>query len=49
MTWSSAWAQAGAAAPPAAAADKAALRTLYSDADFAPSLYLTELASVLAW
>jgi hypothetical protein len=49
MLWSSAWSEAGAAAPTASGADKARLRAMYSDPDFAPSLYLPELADVLAW
>jgi hypothetical protein len=47
--WSSAWAEAGAAAPPAQARDRDELRRRYMDADFAPSLYLTELVTALPW
>jgi len=49
MIWSSAWAEAGAAAPPATPADKRTLKRRYLDPDFAPSLYLTELSSMLTW
>jgi hypothetical protein len=45
MLWSSAWAEANAAAPPPVAVDRTALRTLYEDETFAPSMYLTELAA----
>ena len=49
VLWSSAWAEAGAAAPPARGADKRSLRRRYSNPDFAPSLYLTELANAMVW
>jgi hypothetical protein len=42
--WSSAWAEAASPAPAATAADKNALRALFSDPAFAPSMHLTELA-----
>ena len=44
MLWSSAWAEAHAAAPPATARERTKLRDLYLDHDFAPSRYLIELA-----
>lgn len=43
MLWSSAWAEAGTGAPHAAAVPQAALRDLYLDPNFAPSLFLTEM------
>jgi len=46
--WSSAWAEAGAAVPQGTA-DRDRLRELYSDAAFAPSLYLAELDTALTW
>jgi len=47
--WSSAWAEAGADAPPARARDRDSLTTLYKDPDFARSYFLTELVDVLPW
>jgi hypothetical protein len=47
--WSSAWEEAGAAAPPARARDRDELVRRYLDPDFAPSLYLPELASAMPW
>jgi hypothetical protein len=49
MIWSSAWAEAGAPAPPAEPADRGRLKQLYDDHTFAPSLFLPELAATLAW
>jgi hypothetical protein len=49
MIWSSAWAEAGAAAPPAAAVPRDALVALYSDATFVPSLFLPEYADAGIW
>jgi hypothetical protein len=45
MLWSSAFAEAGARAPAATAADRTKLRNLYSDHAFVPSQYLTERAA----
>jgi hypothetical protein len=47
--WSSAWAEAGADAPPASARNRDKLATLYKDPDFARSYFLTELVEVLPW
>ena len=47
--WSSAWAEAGADAPPARARNRDKLATLYHDPDFARSYFLTELVDVLPW
>ena len=49
MLWSSAWAEAGADAPPARARNRDRLATLYRDPDFARSYFLTELVDVLPW
>ena len=49
MLWSSAWAQAGAAAPSAQPIDRDALKALYMDQDFGSSLYLTEYATGQIW
>jgi hypothetical protein len=48
MIWSSAWAEAGASMPPPSAVDQGALRALYEDPSFAPSLYLPELVTQFA-
>lgn len=47
--WSSAWAEAGAPAPPAQARSRDELRRRYMDAGFAPSLFLRGLAGALPW
>ena len=47
--WSSAWAEAGAAAPPAAEVDPDELSARYLDRSFAPSLYLPEFAAAGIW
>jgi hypothetical protein len=45
--WSAAWREAEAPAPKARAATLKTVKKLYSDKSFVPSLYLTELVSVL--
>lgn len=49
MLWSSAWAQAGAAAPAAQQSDRDTLKGLYMEQDFGRSLYLTEYAAKNLW
>ncbi|HEX8084515.1 MAG TPA: hypothetical protein VF529_09515 [Solirubrobacteraceae bacterium] len=45
MLWSSAWKEADAKAPPATALDRDAMKDLYMDPSFAPSMYLPEHVS----
>jgi hypothetical protein len=49
MLWSSAWAEAGASAPAARAADRDHLAALYTNRAFVPSQYLTEYAASVKW
>ena len=49
MLWSSAWKEADAPAPPAAALDQEQLLEICTDDAFAPSLYLTELRAAGVW
>lgn len=49
MLWSSAWAEAGASAPAARAADRDHLAELYTNRAFVPSQYLTEYAASVKW
>jgi hypothetical protein len=49
MLWSSAWRQAGAAAPPAQLVDRDLLRDMYDDPTQARSLYLPELNTSGIW
>ena len=49
MLWASAWKQAGTPMPAARAADHDALKSLYMEPNFAPSLYLTEYSAAGIW
>jgi hypothetical protein len=49
MLWSSAWAEAKAAAPPATEVDPAALRDLYMNPAFAPSMFLPDFIQANIW
>jgi hypothetical protein len=49
MLWSSAWAQSGAKPPAATEVDPAALRELYMDSTFAPSMFLPAFIDADIW
>jgi hypothetical protein len=49
MLWSSAWAQSGAKPPPSTEVDSTALRDLYMNPEFAPSMFLPAFIDANIW